>query len=134
MYCGFSRRCVRRPPTRLHGPLQPSERARHDGGAEAMRRILGTGAVIRSQAPVIRHVNDNAAVWSEMWRRQVALGAVPYYMFVERDTGPKQYFQVPLARALANLQRSACPRSPGWREPFAAPRCRPLRARCWSMA
>jgi hypothetical protein len=35
-----------------------------------------------------------------MWRRQVALGAVPYYLFVERDTGPKQYFQVPLARAL----------------------------------
>ena len=68
--------------------------------AMAMRRILDTGAVIRTQAPVIRHVNDNAAVWSEMWRRQVALGAVPYYMFVERDTGPKHYFQVPLARAL----------------------------------
>ncbi|MCW8985428.1 MAG: hypothetical protein OQK55_08800 [Thermoanaerobaculales bacterium] len=66
--------------------------------AEAMRRVLGTGAVIRTQAPVIRHVNDRAEVWSEMWRRQVALGAVPYYLFVERDTGPKQYFQVPLAR------------------------------------
>jgi hypothetical protein len=24
---------------------------------------------------------------------------VPYYMFVERDTGPKHYFEVPLARA-----------------------------------
>jgi hypothetical protein len=35
-----------------------------------------------------------------MWRRQAALGAVPYYLFVERDTGPKQYFQVPLARGL----------------------------------
>jgi KamA family protein len=68
--------------------------------AEAMRRVLGTGAVIRTQAPVIRHVNDRAEVWSEMWRRQVALGAVPYYLFVERDTGPKQYFQVPLARTL----------------------------------
>lgn len=28
------------------------------------------------------------------------LGAVPYYMFVERDTGPRRYFEVPLARAL----------------------------------
>jgi hypothetical protein len=35
-----------------------------------------------------------------MWREQVRLGAVPYYMFVERDTGPKRYFEVKLARAL----------------------------------
>jgi hypothetical protein len=34
-----------------------------------------------------------------MWSEQVRLGAVPYYMFVERDTGPKHYFEVPLARA-----------------------------------
>ena len=26
-------------------------------------------------------------------------GCIPYYMFVERDTGPKEYFEVPLARA-----------------------------------
>jgi hypothetical protein len=45
-------------------------------------------------------VNDSANVWAEMWRRQVRLGAVPYYMFVERDTGAKHYFAVPLARAL----------------------------------
>jgi len=66
----------------------------------AMKRILATGAVIRCQAPLIRHVNDDPEVWAGMWRLQVQLGAVPYYMFVERDTGPKQYFEVPLARAL----------------------------------
>jgi L-lysine 2,3-aminomutase len=75
--------------------------------AMAMRRIIDTGAVIRTQAPVIRHVNDRAEVWSEMWRRQVALGAVPYYLFVERDTGPKQYFRVPLARAM-RIFSTAC--------------------------
>jgi L-lysine 2,3-aminomutase len=67
----------------------------------AMRRIASTGAVIRCQAPLIKHVNDNADAWSDMWRTQVALGAVPYYTFVERDTGPKNYFEVPLARALS---------------------------------
>jgi KamA family protein len=67
---------------------------------DAMRRILDTGAVIRCQAPLIRHVNDKAETWAEMWRQQVLHGAVPYYMFVERDTGPKQYFEVPLARGL----------------------------------
>jgi len=66
----------------------------------AVRRILGTGSVVRSQAPLIRHVNDNPRVWASMWQNQVRLGVVPYYMFVERDTGPKNYFEVPLVRAL----------------------------------
>lgn len=66
---------------------------------EAVRRIQDTGAVIRCQAPLVRHVNDSAAVWAELWRREEVLGAVPYYMFVERNTGPKNYFEVPLVRA-----------------------------------
>ncbi len=65
---------------------------------KAITRIRNTGATIRSQAPVVRHVNDHFSVWSQMWRRQLRLGITPYYMFVERDTGPKQYFQVPLGR------------------------------------
>jgi len=40
-------------------------------------------------------------VWARMWRTQVKLGIIPYYMFVERDTGAKRYFEVPLARAWA---------------------------------
>ncbi len=73
---------------------------------EAVRRIRSTGAVIRCQAPLIRHVNDDGDVWAEMWRTQVRLGAVPYYMFVERDTGPKHYFEVPLARAYRIFSRA----------------------------
>jgi len=67
---------------------------------EAVQRIRSSGAVVRCQTPLIRHINDSADVWTEMWRRQVRLGAVPYYMFVERDTGPQRYFEVPLARGL----------------------------------
>jgi L-lysine 2,3-aminomutase len=66
--------------------------------AEAVRRISGTGAVIRTQAPLIRSINDDPAVWRVMWGTQVRMGMVPYYMFVERDTGPQDYFAVPLAR------------------------------------
>ncbi|WP_434419621.1 KamA family radical SAM protein [Nannocystis pusilla] len=68
--------------------------------ATAIRRVRSTGAVIRCQSPLIRRVNDDPRVWAQLWRAQVRLGAVPYYMFVERDTGPKEYFKVPLARAL----------------------------------
>lgn len=67
---------------------------------EAIARLQNAGAVIRTQSPVVKHINDSSEVWRKMWRRQVALGLVPYYMFVERDTGPKGYFEVPLARAL----------------------------------
>lgn len=67
---------------------------------EAIARILSTGAVIRGQAPLVAHVNDDAAAWSQMWQMQVELGIVPYYMFVERDTGARNYFGLPLVRAL----------------------------------
>ncbi|MFB0962135.1 MAG: lysine 2,3-aminomutase [Pseudomonas sp.] len=66
---------------------------------EAIRRIRATGAVIRTQAPLVQHINDDADVWARMWRTQVRLGLIPYYMFVERDTGAKRYFEVPLVRA-----------------------------------
>ncbi len=66
---------------------------------DAVRRIRSTGANVRMQSPLIRHVNDDANAWAELWKEGVKLGAIPYYMFVERDTGPKAYFQVPLVRA-----------------------------------
>ncbi len=78
----------------------------------ALRRLRGTGAIVRCQAPLVRHVNDDPDVWSAMWRLQVQLGAVPYYMFVERDTGPKAYFEVPLARAL-EIYRGAIQQTSG---------------------
>lgn len=65
---------------------------------EAIRRIRATGAIIRCQAPLVQHINDDPKVWERMWRTQVKLGMVPYYMFVERDTGAKRYFEVPLAK------------------------------------
>jgi KamA family protein len=67
--------------------------------AQAVSRIRSAGAVIRTQAPLIRSINDTAEAWRLMWRSQVRAGMIPYYMFVERDTGPRDYFAVPLARA-----------------------------------
>lgn len=66
---------------------------------EAIRRIRATGAMVRMQSPVVRHINDKAEVWVQLWRLGVRLGLVPYYMFVERDTGAKDYFELPLVRA-----------------------------------
>jgi len=79
---------------------------------EAVRRLRDAGCIIRSQAPLIRHVNDSSRAWAEMWKLQLDLGIVPYYMFVERDTGAKDYFEVPLARAY-DIYRRAIRRVPG---------------------
>ena len=67
---------------------------------KALRRVRDAGAVVRCQAPLIRHINDSPEVWVDLWGEQVRLGAVPYYMFVARNTGPRSYFEVPLARGL----------------------------------
>jgi KamA family protein len=66
---------------------------------EAIRKIQDTGAVIRTQSPLLRHINDSPEMWAEMWRRQVSLNCIPYYMFIARDTGAQHYFSVPLERA-----------------------------------
>ena len=66
---------------------------------DAIRRLRDTGAVIRCQAPLLAHINDSSDIWSRMWREQVRLGMIPYYMFVERDTGARHYFEVPLEQA-----------------------------------
>lgn len=65
---------------------------------EAIRRVRDTGAVIRAQGPLLAHINDDPAVWARLWREQVRLGIQPYYLFVERDTGARRYFEVPLER------------------------------------
>jgi len=66
---------------------------------KAISRLLQTGVTIRSQGPLLAHINDNADDWAQLWKTQVKLGVIPYYMFVERDTGAKRYFEVPLAKA-----------------------------------
>lgn len=70
-----------------------------DAVHEAVKRLREVGVEIRTQSPIIKHINDDADIWAKMWRDQVKLGMIPYYMFVERDTGANQYFEVPLSRA-----------------------------------
>lgn len=66
---------------------------------QAIKRLNSIGATIRIQAPILKHINDKVDNWRELWTESVRLGCVPYYMFVERDTGPKHYFDLPLVTA-----------------------------------
>lgn len=77
-----------------------------DAVKQAIDRILNTGTQIRTQSPLLRHINDDPKVWAEMWSEQVCLGLIPYYMFVARDTGSKSFFELPLDKAW-NIFRKA---------------------------
>lgn len=76
--------------------LNHPQEMRTDICKEAIRRIRATGVQIRTQAPLLDHINTDPDDWAKMWREQVQLGMIPYYMFIERDTGAKRYFEVPL--------------------------------------
>lgn len=66
---------------------------------QAVKRLRETGAQIRTQSPLLRHINDHPDIWSDMWRQQVNLNCIPYYMFVARNTGAQHYFALPLIDA-----------------------------------
>lgn len=66
---------------------------------DALQRVLETGAQVRNQSPILRHINDNPDVWQRLWDIQVNLGCLPYYMFIPRNTGANHYFNIPLERA-----------------------------------
>ena len=66
----------------------------------AVRRIRSTGATIYSQAPILRQINDNAATLKRLLKKQVRLGIIPYYLFLDSDAGPRDYFRLPLSAAV----------------------------------
>ncbi|MER6498458.1 lysine 2,3-aminomutase [Streptomyces sp. NPDC001455] len=85
---------------------------RPDIARRALSRIRDTGAVIYCQAPLMAHVNDDAAAWEKLWRAELAAGTVPYYLLMSRDTGPHEYFRVPVDRAV-RIYQDAYRRLPG---------------------
>lgn len=74
--------------------------------AEAVKKIRATGAVIRTQSPIMKHINNDGDMWARMWRKQVDWGMIPYYMFIARETGAQEYFAVNLEEAY-NIYRKA---------------------------
>ena len=72
----------------------------------AINKVRKTGAQIRTQSPLLAHINDDADMWAEMWRKQVQLGCIPYYMFVVRDTGAQHYFGISLVKAHELFQKA----------------------------
>lgn len=73
---------------------------------EAIGRIQEAGAIIRTQSPLLKNINNSPEIWSALWKKQVSMNCVPYYMFICRDTGAQHYFSVPLVEAWSIFQRA----------------------------
>jgi KamA family protein len=72
----------------------------------AVQKIRNAGALIRTQSPVLNHINANGNIWADMWNKQVQLGMIPYYMFIARDTGAQDYFGIPVVKAWKIFQKA----------------------------
>lgn len=77
-----------------------------DAVKSAIKKIRATGAQIRTQSPLMNNINADPDIWAAMWRMQVNLNCIPYYMFVARDTGAQHYFKVPLVDAWEIFQKA----------------------------
>ncbi len=66
---------------------------------EAIKKLTNIGVQIRTQSPILKHINDTPEIWADMWRKQVNLNCIPYYMFIPRDTGAQEYFAITLENA-----------------------------------
>ncbi len=71
-----------------------TEAAKH-----SIQKLRNTGAQIRTQSPIVKYINDKPEIWSEMWRKQLNLNCIPYYMFIPRNSGAQNYFAIPLVKA-----------------------------------
>ncbi|MDP2387753.1 MAG: lysine 2,3-aminomutase [Bacteroidota bacterium] len=72
----------------------------------AIQKLRSIGVQIRTQSPILKHINDTPEIWAEMWRKQVNLNCIPYYMFIPRDTGAQDYFAIPLEEAWQTFRKA----------------------------
>jgi L-lysine 2,3-aminomutase len=67
----------------------------------AVARLRSTGAVVRGQGPLVKGINDTSEILAALWRREVQLGIVPYYLFLESQRGHLPVYKLSPAAALS---------------------------------
>lgn len=80
-----------------------------DTALRALDELTRSGVILTNQCPIIRGVNDDAAVLSELFRRLSWIGCTPYYLFQGRPTSGNDPYRVPIVEGW-NLFQAAV----GW--------------------
>lgn len=74
---------------------------------KAIDILLKMGIVIKNQTVLLKGVNDNPAILSELLKNLTAAGIVPYYIFQCRPvSGVKNHFQIPLKEGIKIVEKA----------------------------
>jgi KamA family protein len=65
---------------------------------EGIDACIRNGVICCNQCPMIRGVNDDPAVLTELFQRLAAVGCPPYYLFQGRPTAGNEPYEVPIVR------------------------------------
>lgn len=77
-----------------------------DVALKALRLLRKAGAIIASQAPIIRGVNDSPDVLAELLGKLSYIGVVPYYIFQCRPALGNKAYTVPIEEAYDIFQQA----------------------------
>lgn len=69
-----------------------------DEAVEAVDALIQNGVLCANQCPLIKGINDDPQVLSELYRELSFIGCPPYYLFQGRPTAGNEPYAVPLVR------------------------------------
>lgn len=73
----------------------------------AVKSLQGAGCIVRNQTVLLKGVNDDADVLSQLMNSLVACGIIPYYIFQCRPVvGVQNQFQIPLLKGVEIVEEA----------------------------
>jgi KamA family protein len=77
-----------------------------DVAIEGLHQLRRTGALIVNQTPLLRGINDDPFVMSELFNELSFIGVAPYYVFQCRPTLGNKMFSVPVEWAYKTFEQA----------------------------
>ena len=90
--------------------------AADDPVAVALTKLVDAGMTVLNQAVLLRGVNDDADVLTELSRRLIELRVLPYYLHQLDRVAGAAHFEVPISRGLKLIENLRA-RLPGYAVP-----------------
>jgi KamA family protein len=73
---------------------------------QAAQLLLTSGAILANQTPMLKGVNDDPKILSDLFRKLSYIGIPPYYVFLCRPTVGNKGFAIPVEKALEIFQQA----------------------------
>ena len=77
-----------------------------DEALECIDMILKAGVIVANQTPLLKGVNDNPEVLSDLIKKLSFAGIPPYYVFQGRPTAGNYHFAIPVEKSLEIFERA----------------------------